>query len=106
MSRRGPEAKIQDAVIKYAREKHNALCVKNEAGMYHVGGFLDYTIYPDITRSPPKDQKVFVVEFKAPGGDLTPKQEYNFKQLTSRGHHAYKIDSVARGKMVIDQECS
>jgi hypothetical protein len=103
MAHRGPEAKIQDAVIKYAREKHNALCVKNEAGVYHVGGFLDYTIYPDKSRR--KTAQVFVVEFKAPGGELTPKQEYNVTQLKQRGHRAYKIDSVARGKLVIDQEC-
>lgn len=104
MGRRGPEAKIQDAVIKYAREKHNALCVKNEAGTYHVGGFLDYTIYPDRTRK--KTAQVFVIEFKAPGGELTPKQEHSFRQLEDRLHPVYKIDSVARGKMVIDQECS
>lgn len=104
MSRRGPEAKIQDAVIKYAREKHNALCVKNEAGVYHVGGFLDYTVYPDKTRK--KDARVFVIEFKAPGGDLTPKQEYNVTQLKQRGHHVYKIDSIELGKVVINSECS
>lgn len=103
---RGPEGKIQDNVIRYAREKHDALCVKNEAGRYFVGGFLDYTIYPNITRSPPKDQKVFVVEFKAPGGAMTPRQEHHKKELERRGHKVYVVDSIARGRMIVDQECS
>lgn len=104
MSRRGPEGKVQDGVIRYAREKHNALCVKNEAGFYNLGGFLDYTIYPDLERK--KKARVFVIEFKAPGGVLTPKQHHCKGQLEERGHPVYVIDNIARGRMIVDQECS
>jgi|SRR5882724_11814654 len=104
MGRRGPEGSVQDGVIRYAREKHNALCVKNEAGRYFIGGFLDYTIYPDKKRK--KTARVFVIEFKAPGGDMTPKQKYHQDQLEQRGHPAYLVDNVARGRMIVDQECS
>jgi hypothetical protein len=101
---RGPEGKIQDAVIRYAREVHNALCIKNEAGRYFVGGFLDYTIYPDKMRK--RSAQVFVIEFKAPGGELTPKQAHHRKQLENRGHKVFVVDSVAKGRMIIEAECS
>lgn len=101
---RGPEGKIQDKVIRYAREQHNALCVKNEAGMYHVGGFLDYTIYPDKRRK--KNAAVFVIEFKAPGKGPTPKQEYNIRQLHDRGHRTYVVSDAEVGKKVVDKECA
>lgn len=102
--RRGPEGKIQDSVISYARDTYNALCRKNEAGPYHVGGFLDYTIYPDKKRR--REAETFVIEFKAPGESLTPKQAYHKKELEKRGHRVYMVDSVTRGRMIIDRECS
>lgn len=91
-------------MIRYAREKHNALCVKNEAGHFFVGGFLDYTIYPDRSRK--KSAAVFVIEFKAPGGVLTPRQVHSKKSLEERGHRVYVVDSAARGRMIVDSECS
>lgn len=101
---RGPEGKVQDAVIRYARTKYNALCVKNEAGRYFTGGFLDYTIYPDKRLK--KTARVFVIEFKAPGGALTPKQVHNVMELRNRGHPAYRVDNVGAGRAIVDAECS
>lgn len=98
MARRGPEGKIQDAVIKYAREKYDALCKKNEKGMYGSVGFLDFSVYPYNRRN-------FTIEFKAPGEGLTPVQQNVWDGLTKRGHVCYKIDSIAYGKLIIDKEC-
>lgn len=104
MARRGPEGKIQDAVIKYARDEHNAYCKKNEKGMYGSAGFLDFSVYPDQRRRK-KKVKHFVIEFKKPGEDYTPLQARIAKELQDRGHTVYKIDSITYGKLVIDQEC-
>lgn len=103
MSRRGPEGKIQDNVIKYARDEYNALCKKNEAGPYHLGGFLDFTIYPDKKRR--REAETFIIEFKAPGGKLTPKQAHHKKELEGRGHRVYVIDNAVAGRAIIDKEC-
>lgn len=102
--RRGPEGKIQDAVIKYAREQHNALCKKNEKGLYGSAGFLDFTIYPDKMRK--RTASVFVIEFKAPGEDYTPLQAHVRNELASRLHPVYKVDNIQQGKKIVDKECS
>lgn len=102
--RRGPEGRVQDSVIAYARAEHNALCKKNEKGLYGSAGFLDFTIYPDRRRK--ATARVFVIEFKAPGEKLTPLQAYVAKELETRGHKVYKVDSIALGKKIIDNECS
>jgi hypothetical protein len=103
--RRGPEGKIQDAVIAYARETHNALCKKNETGRNFVSsGWPDYTIYPDKHRRPKAE--VFTLEFKAPGEDYTPLQAHVRDELVARGHRVYKVDNVAQGKKIVDNECS
>ena len=102
MSRRGPEGKIQDAVIKYARERYEALCKKNEVGRFFVGsGFPDYTIYASGGR-------VCLIEFKKPGAGsrLTDLQTHIKERLENLGHRYYKVDSINYGKIVIDQECS
>lgn len=97
---RGPEGKTQDAVIKYAREKYNALCKKNEVGRYFVGsGFPDYTIFPD-------GKPAFMMEFKKPGGKLTPLQEEMRKQIEARGYKYYLVDDKEQGKKIIDKECA
>lgn len=104
---RGPEAKIQDAVIKYAREK-GALCKKNEVGRYFVGsGFPDYTIFPDRDwKKGARAPVPFVVEFKKPGGKLTPLQEEVRRQIEARGYKYYLVDDKEQGKKIIDKECS
>lgn len=101
--RRGPEAKIQDAVIAYARITYNALCKKNEKGLYGSAGFLDFTIYPDRRRK--ATARVFVIEFKAPGEKLTPLQAYVKGELVQRLHKVYLVDSIPQGKKIIDEEC-
>ncbi len=105
MSRRGPEGKIQDAVIKYARESYNALCKKNEAGRFGGGGWPDYVIFPDNGGKSPRDCDVFFIEFKAPGGVLTPKQAHTIISITERGYVVHVVDSVALGRKIIDEEC-
>jgi hypothetical protein len=100
---RGPEGKIQDEVIKYARKTHNAFCKKNEKGRYGSAGFLDFSIYPDRKRKPKASH--FVIEFKAPGEDYTPLQRWTKDELVKRGHKVYLVSSAEFGKQVIDKEC-
>ncbi len=96
--RRGPEGKIQDAVIEYAREKWNAYCKKNEKGKYGSAGFLDFSIYP-------VNRPHFVLEFKAPRKPLTPLQAHVKQELESRGHEVHVIDDVVEGRSIIDSKC-
>lgn len=103
MARRGHEGKIQDAVIKYAREEYGALCKKNEVGRFFVGsGWPDYVIFPRLKT---RRHRPFMCEFKAPGGVLTPLQEEMKRQIEGLGYNYYKINSIVYGKIVIDQEC-
>lgn len=103
---RGPEGKTQDSVIKYAREKYGANCKKNEVGRFFVGsGWPDYFVLPDQTKYK-KIRLPFFIEFKAPGGALTPLQQLKKSELESCGYKVYVVDSVPYGKIVVDQELS
>lgn len=100
MARRGPEGKIQDAVIRYAREKYGALCKKNEVGKFFVGsGWPDYMLFTGRCR-------MCFVEFKAPGAGPTKLQEHMFQEIRERGFKIHIVSSVAAGKMVVDAECA
>lgn len=106
MSRRGPEGKIQDAIIKYARTKYGALCKKNEVGKFFVGsGWPDYMMFKPLAATGGIPHMWFV-EFKAPGKDLTPLQQEMRKQINTCGFRVHVISSVAAGKMIIDAECA
>lgn len=100
-----PEQKIQKKVIAHARERWGAECWKNEVGapFYNNSGRPDYTIFPDLFRDPGKDKRVFFVEFKAPGGVLTPLQRHMRKKLEAMGYKYYLIDSAVRGCMLMDE---
>lgn len=98
MARRGPEAKIQDAVIKYARSK-GLLCKKNEVGRYFVSsGWPDVVFFA-------KGGLTFFHEYKRMGGKLTPLQEYQCKELRQLDFAVETIDSVEKGKASIDEHC-
>lgn len=99
MSRRGPEGKVQDAVIRHAKAEYECVCKKNEVGRYFVSsGFPDYTIFGRSRRHRPI---VFFMEFKAPGGKLTPLQEHMKNILTDLGFNYYVVDSVEKGKEIL-----
>lgn len=101
---RGPEGKIQDAVIKYARTKYDALCKKNEVGRFMVSsGWPDYMLAVGGGCRCGNSRMIFI-EFKAPGGKLTDLQEHVKKQLQDRGFQYYVISDVAEGKKIIDRE--
>lgn len=109
MSRRGPEGKVQDAVIKYARTKYGVLCRKNEVGKFFVGsGWPDYMVLgnPRILVQAHSCPRVFFIEFKAPGAGPTKLQGHMFQEIRARGFKVHVISSVAAGKMIVDAECA
>ena len=98
MSRRGPEGKIQDAVVKYARTEYGALVKKQEAGSYHISAG-----WPDVMVLG-AGGKIFFIEFKAPGNALTPIQAHVARAITKLGHTTRVVRSVEEGCALVDQE--
>jgi hypothetical protein len=96
---RGPEAKIQDTTVKWARQTYPGKLIarKFQAGRYGTNGWPDYDflILKKIT---------FFIEFKAPGADCTPLQLERHKELRALGFNVYVIDNVLAGKEVIRRE--
>ena len=92
----GPEAKIQKSVIDYARKRHGALCKKMEAGRFGSTGWPDYMIL--------NHHHVFFIEFKRPGGALTPLQVHMREAICKLGFKVYLVDDVAEGKEIVDGE--
>lgn len=88
----GPEAKIEKAVCDYAKEK----------------GMLVYKFTSPARRSVPDrlfipwNRPVFFIEFKAPGGKPTPKQQQEINKIKNNWHVVHIVDSVEEGKRVID----
>lgn len=103
---RGPEGKIQDDVIKYAREKHGCLVKKNEVGRYFIqSGWPDAVFFPQRQIGGERGHVPFFIEFKRPGGKLTPLQEHVKDELGARGYNVYVVDGKVQGKRIIDKEC-
>lgn len=97
---RGPEAKlVQDPLTKYLRE-NKILYKKKDAGLYCTSpGWPDLEIYPGSGR-------IFFIECKAPGKPLDPMQVHvHEKVLKPAGYTVYTVDSAARGRIIIAQEC-
>ncbi len=92
---RGPEGKIQDKVLKYAKSR-GVLYKKNEVGRYFVSSG-----WPDVIFFPGKS-KCFFMEFKAPNKDLTPLQAHKKKELEEAEYSHYVVDNVEAGKRIID----
>jgi hypothetical protein len=110
---RGPEGKIQDAVVKYAKEEYNLLVKKNEVGRYFVSsGWPDCMFFGQRKEQVVRFREwilrtiIFFIEFKAPGGKLTPLQEHMREEIQSRGYRYYVIDDITKGRATIDKECS
>jgi hypothetical protein len=91
----GPEKKIEDKVVAYAKTK----------------GFLVYKFTsPNRVSVPDRlfvipGGKVFFIEFKAPGKKAAPKQAREHELLRNQGSIVYLVDDVYYGKLVIDRMC-
>lgn len=89
------EKDIETAVCKYATEHHDMLARKFTSP--------NHRSVPDRLFLGHGDHHFFI-EFKKPGGKLTPGQEKEIKRLIKRGHRAYVIDDIGAGKKLIDYE--
>jgi hypothetical protein len=87
----GPEAKIEHTVVKYAQSK-GVLCYKFTSPAHRA--------VPD--RMFVYKGKVMFIEFKKPGGKLTPLQARECRLLAEQGMVVPMVDNVDRGKAVID----
>lgn len=96
---RGPEGKIQDAVLKYAKKK-GLLYKKNEVGRYFVSSG-----WPDVCFFPVEAKRPWFMEFKAPGKDLTPLQRVLRDKLVELGYSVHVVASKEAGMKIVDAEC-
>ena len=87
------EKDIEKAVCTYARD-----C-----------GMLTYKFVSPATAGVPDriffipGGKMFMIEFKRPGGELSSIQERHMKRFHAMGFDVYVIDDIIKGKAVIDQ---
>jgi hypothetical protein len=93
----GPEAKIQSAVVKYAREKYKGKLVakKNQATMMGSNGYPDYEFFI-------KGGRLNLIEFKAPGAECTELQLRRHAELRALGFVVVVCDNASAGKATID----
>ena len=92
------EASIQKSVITYARKK-GCICIKlGGAGRFGSSGWPDYLIL--------RDGLAIFIEFKKPGGRVTPLQAKKIEELCEAGFTATMCDEVESGKRIIDLELS
>lgn len=90
---RGPEAKIQDAVVKYAR-KCGLMAIKLESSS--LNGLPDF-MFSHINCGP------FFMEFKAPGSKPRPLQLERHQQMADCGFTVFScVDSARIGMEIID----
>lgn len=90
---RGPEAKIQDTVVKYARKKQ-VMAIKLESS--NTNGLPDY-LFSHIDCGP------FLMEFKAPGRAPRPLQVVRQQEMADHGFTVFPcVDSVRMGMEIID----
>ena len=105
MGRRGPEAKIQDKVIKWAKETYRKQieCKKSQAGRYGSNGWSDYEIFraEHELLSGTRPAAVLFLEFKAPGAEATELQAMRLKRLREMGFATGLADSVELGQEII-----
>jgi len=94
---RGPEGKIQDAVLRYAKSR-GLLYKKNEVGRFFVSsGWPDVVFYP-------AHGQAFFMEFKRPGGKLTPLQEHMHKTIHGNNYRVYVVFDAQEGRDIILDE--
>lgn len=89
----GPEKKIEDKVVAYAKTR--GMLVYKFASPNRVS-------VPDRMFIIPGG-RVFFIEFKAPGKKPTPKQAREHQLLRQQGSTVYLVDDVYYGKLVIDR---
>jgi hypothetical protein len=91
---RGPEGKIQDKVLAYAK-KNDIMYKKNEVGKFFISsGWPDVIFFPG-------GGKCFFMEFKAPGKDLSELQAHKRRVLEKAGYKYFMVDSAARGILIL-----
>lgn len=100
------EANIQRSVINYAKSR-GLLCKKlSVQGPMGNTGWPDYLLL-GLDRpldGSPSEPVVFFMEFKRPGGVLTPLQEETRKTIEERKFHYYVVDDAQEGKKLVDKE--
>jgi hypothetical protein len=97
VNRRGPEGRIQDKVVKYARADGWKAIKLSTFGPWGTNGEPDY----EFARHP---AVMFLIEFKAPGKESTPLQRNRQDEWLRAGFRVYECDDVERGKQIIDKE--
>lgn len=90
---RGPEAKVQDAVVRYARSVGCKAYKFESPGNSGVPDFL----FSHINSGP------FFMEFKAPGAKPRPLQEIRQSEMADAGCVVFGcVSSVQIGKEIVD----
>lgn len=103
---RGPEGKIQDAVVRYLKAL-GVLFKKDTPGRFNISvGWPDLTVFPTVFRSGRPPRVPFFIEFKAPGKGLTPLQDHVRTGLVAKGYKYYVVDDASKGKAIVNKECS
>lgn len=87
----GPEAKIEQTVVKYAKSK-GVLCYKFTSPAHRA--------VPD--RLFIYKGRVMFIEFKREKGKPTPLQEREMRLLAEQGMVAVVVDHVTKGQYLID----
>lgn len=90
------ERQVEDPVVAYAKGLGFKVRKMNGQGFNH---------WPDRLFLGP-DGRTFWVEFKRPGGMLSPGQEAMIGDLLAMGHRVYVCSDPGKGKAIIDAELS
>lgn len=88
------EASIEKAVCAFAKDR--GCLIRKMNGLGFAG-------WPDRLFITPSGA-VFWIEFKRPGGKVTPLQAALHSQLRARRHAVYVVDTVEVGKIVVERE--
>jgi hypothetical protein len=88
------ESSIEKKVVAYAKAQD--VMVRKMNGMSYAG-------WPDRLMITPSGRH-FYIEFKRPGGKLSPRQEALIGELRARSVVVYVVDDAGRGKAIIDAE--
>lgn len=89
-----PEGKIQKRAIDYAK-KRGIRVRRNHMGRGAETGWPDVEFLPGAGR-------VFFIEFKAPGGSLSARQELVIGDLVRRGYSVHVCSSFEDAQQIID----
>ena len=89
------EKDIEKAVCDYAAKTYDMLARKYTSPAHRS--------VPDRLFLGPGNLHFFI-EFKKPGGTLTPGQEREIQRLRDRGHRVHVVDTVAEGQQMVDAE--